>query len=114
MGRSARRTAKTQTFDWKSNIVGTFLHAHRLHKTLVDFYIYPVLEGLAEISSTLVRVLTFTPALPKVGFLGGCTIAQARIIAPLANMDNYDANVQIYDTAKYLEIYCFCSQGKYE
>ena len=22
-------------------------------------------------------------------------------------MDNYDANVQIYDTAKYLEIYCF-------
>ena len=31
-------------------------------------------------------------------------------------MDNYDANVQIYDTAKYLEIYsfCFCSQGKYE
>ena len=29
-------------------------------------------------------------------------------------MDNYDANVQIYDTAKYLEIYCFCSQGKNE
>ena len=29
-------------------------------------------------------------------------------------MDNYDANVQIYDTAKYLEIYGFCSQGKYD
>ena len=39
---------------------------------------------------------------------------QFTIFAPLANMDNYDANVQIYDTAKYLEIYGFCSQGKYE
>ena len=39
---------------------------------------------------------------------------QFTLFAPLANMDNYDANVQIYDTAKYLEIYCFCSQGKYE
>ena len=32
---------------------------------------------------------------------------QFTIFAPLANMDNYDANVQIYDTAKCLEIYCF-------
>ena len=39
---------------------------------------------------------------------------QFTIFALLANMDNYDANVQIYDTAKYLEIYCFCSQGKNE
>ena len=39
---------------------------------------------------------------------------QVTIFAPLANMDNGDANVQIYDTAKYLEIYCFCCQGKYE
>ena len=30
---------------------------------------------------------------------------QFTIFAPLANMDNYDANVQIYDTTKYLEIY---------
>ena len=29
---------------------------------------------------------------------------QFTIFAPLANMDNYDANKQIYDTAKYLEI----------
>ena len=56
MGRSARRMA-TQTFEWKSNIVGTFLHAHRLHKALVDVYIYPVLEGLAEISSTRLPLL---------------------------------------------------------
>ena len=39
---------------------------------------------------------------------------QFTIVASLANMDNFDANVQIYDTAKYPEIYCFCSQGKYE
>ena len=31
--------------------------------------------------------------------------------SPPANMDNFDANVQIYDTAKYLEIYCFCSSA---
>ena len=37
---------------------------------------------------------------------------QFTLFAPLANMDNYDANEQIYDTAKYLEIYCFFSLGK--
>lgn len=66
MGRSVRRMATTQTFDWKSNIVGIFLHAHRLHKALVDVYIYPVLKGLGEISLTLVRALTFTPGLPQI------------------------------------------------
>ena len=39
---------------------------------------------------------------------------QFTLFAPLANMDNYDANEQIYDTVKYLEIYCFFSLGKYE
>ena len=68
MGRSARRMATTQTFDWTSNIVGTFLHVPRLHEALVDVYIYRFLEGLAEISSTLVRTLTFTPALPQIHF----------------------------------------------
>ena len=33
---------------------------------------------------------------------------QFTIFAPPANMDNFDANVQIYDTAKYIEICCFC------
>ena len=43
---------------------------------------------------------------------GGLTTAnvmQFTIFASLANIDIYDANVQIYDAAKYLEIYCFCS-----
>ena len=36
-------------------------------------------------------------------------VMQFTTFAPLANIDNYDANVQIYDTAKCVEIYCFCS-----